>query len=189
MLETNLHLKNINKHVIAFIESNQSIVDESVKSRLIDEWNDKQNANRLKSIVRKIFSKNPKRLSSKYLFFCADERVKIIEEHPEMNIKQVTCELGARWKAFNANPDPERMEMITRLFEEDKKRYDDAKVEIKSNEKPQKKIKRSNYVVFCDRERKRCPKMTIKEIAVLWRRLKDDVDEYESFNNYCKTLA
>ena len=61
----------------------------------------------------------PKKGKSAYLFFCADERMVLKEEMPDLDSKDVLKELGARWKKL----DSERVEFYQTLATEDKQRY------------------------------------------------------------------
>ena len=61
----------------------------------------------------------PKKGKSAYLFFCADERMVLKEEMPDLDSKDVLKELGARWKKL----DSDRVEFYQTLAAEDKQRY------------------------------------------------------------------
>lgn len=65
----------------------------------------------------------PKRPMSAYLYFCKDEREKIKEEHPDMKAKDVTSEMGARWKKLTAAQKAPYEE----LQKADKERYENEK--------------------------------------------------------------
>jgi hypothetical protein len=164
VLVDNAQFHAANKYVASFLAS------VNADQALIDAWKEKANINRLKTALKKTTADaRPKRVVSKYLYFCHDERSKIFEENPGMNIKDVTCELGKRWQAFQANPEPERMEKITRLFEEDKKRYDESK----PADKPKKRVTKTAYQLFCDAERARTPGVDMKELGIRWHLFKE----------------
>lgn len=175
VLEDNAQFYAVNKFVCNFIESLK--LDDFVLAA----WKDKSNQTRLKTAVKKTTAKNPKRIVSKYLYFCQDERVAVLNENPGMKIRDVTCELGKRWQAFQAKPDPKRMARITELFETDKKRYDEAKIDL-APKKP-KKIVKSPYLAFCSTERKINPKITMKELGLKWNEIKKDSIAFESYKN------
>lgn len=163
----------INKHILNFLSSNTN------DQILLGLWKDKSNQTRFKSAIKKSKFPLPKRVISKYLFFCQEERQKIIKENPKMNIKEVTCELGRRWQEFQKNPEPERMKKITEQFEEDKFRYDNAKNLM---EKPPKRATpKSAYLCFCEEERKKNSSITMKELGVKWQTIKETqaVEKYK----------
>ena len=87
----------------------------------------------------------PKRNKSVYLFFCAEERLVIKEENPDMSAKEVLQELGLRWETFkNEESDSDRMETLKELAQEDKLRYEEemknyVPSENTNEEKPKKK--------------------------------------------------
>ena len=58
----------------------------------------------------------PKRGSSSYIFFCKDARAEIKEEFPEMKGKEITVEMGKRWKLLS---DKKKKKYI-KLAEKDK---------------------------------------------------------------------
>lgn len=181
VLEANIPFHIVNKHVIAFLtEMNVEDLNESVKTAIVAAWKDKSNINRLKSSMRKS-TKKPKRVVSKYLYYCQDERPKIIAENPGMNIKDVTCELGRRWAAWQLNPDPERDAMIQKLFEEDKKRYDEAKATMPRQVK--RPAPKSPYLAFCAAEREIAPKISMKELSIKWNIVKQDPIELERYQS------
>ena len=81
----------------------------------------------------------PKKGKSAYIFFCADERPIVKEEHPEMPAKEILAELGARWKAL----DEEDKEKYNKLASEDKIRYQEEMKNYvpKEDEAPKEKKK------------------------------------------------
>lgn len=144
VLECNRQFHVVNKYIIAFIDSQTDLLGDDIRKKLITNWKEHGGASKLKSVMRKTNGDSPiKRVTSAFLFFCADERPKIINEmkaaamdsivvdnttnEGEIDIKAVTCELGRRWQDFKDNPDPERMAKYQALFAADKKRYEEAK--------------------------------------------------------------
>ena len=65
----------------------------------------------------------PKRGKSAYLFFCADERPRVKEDHPEMSPKEITTELGRRWQEIKN--DEEAISEYVELAQDDKERYEE----------------------------------------------------------------
>lgn len=175
VLESNFQFHQINKHCINFI------LEMKDSAEILAAWKDKTNINKLKNLL-KTKDEKPKRIISKYLFFCQEERVRILKENPTMNIRTVTCELGRRWQEFQESPDPIRMKKITELFEDDKKRYDIAKYQISQKKEPKKKLPlKSAYLVFCEEERSHFPKITMKELGVKWAIVKQDINLFEQY--------
>ena len=59
----------------------------------------------------------PKRAKTSFLYFCDEERPKVMSEHPELKLGQVMKELGKRWKAVT---DKSKYDL---LHKKDKERY------------------------------------------------------------------
>jgi hypothetical protein len=142
----------------------------------------------------------PKKGKSAYLFFCADERIKIKEEKHEMEAKDVLAELGARWKLFK-DENPEGVKEYEQMAADDKVRYEEemknyvpAVVDVADNKKTKKKKAsdepkkgKSAYIFFCADERpivkEENPEMPAKEIlaelGARWKKLSDkDKEKY-----------
>lgn len=190
VLEVNAQFHSLNKFVVAFLNEKKNAaefkdVPTDVFDKLIDSWKSKNN--KFKNLVRKTDGpvKNPPRPKSKYIFFCDTVRQKIKEEHPEMNIQQITCELGARWERFKENPDPEIDRELTEAFIKDQERYNKEK-KAKTPTDTRKNIYRSDYLFFCDQERKKETNLTMKELGFRWSNLKNDPILYEKFMNVFK---
>jgi len=115
---------------------------------------------------RKRKSSGKKRGKSAYMFFCAEERLKIKEELPGLKGREVMCELGRRWKRAKlgdtsrwvdlAKEDKERVqsesesEPAPEVKTEDKvKTGDKAEVKTKSSPKKGPTRARSAYIFFC----------------------------------------
>lgn len=74
----------------------------------------------------------PKKNKSSYLFFCEEERPKIVKEKPDISYQNIMSELGARWKSLEENhPDKIR---FNELALKDKERYVKEKQEFDSND-------------------------------------------------------
>jgi hypothetical protein len=147
----------------------------------------------------------PKKGKSAYMFFCADERVKIKEEEPEMPAKDVLAELGNRWKIFK-DKNPEAVKKYEKMAADDKVRYeeemknyvpvpveenpvaDDKKKTKKKKATGEPKKGKSAYIFFCADERpivkEENPEMPAKEIlaelGARWKKLSDE--EKEKYN-------
>lgn len=63
----------------------------------------------------------PKKNKSSYMIFCAEERLKIKSEIPELSSKDILRELGKRWSEIK--DDEEKMSYYKSKAEEDKERY------------------------------------------------------------------
>lgn len=169
VLEENKQFYVVNKYVIDFItESNMTTED---KTNILDAW--KASSCNLKKMLRKTSVKTPKRVVSKYLYFCNDERPKIQKEHPTLDIRDITCELGKRWREFKANPDTDRMAIYTEMFKQDQERYDAAVSSLKKEDKQKKKYT-SSYQVFCASQRLLNPTIGFKDLSLMWAKVKLD---------------
>lgn len=65
----------------------------------------------------------PKRGLTAYIFFCKEHRQILKDEDPDMSTKDITSELGKRWKALS---DKDKKPFV-KLAEKDKERYQDEK--------------------------------------------------------------
>jgi len=185
VLEINAQFHSLNKFIVAFLNESKAapelknINTEELFDKLIASW--KSKSTKFKNLIRKTDDpcQNPPRPKSKYIFFCDTVRQQIKKEHPEMNIREITCELGRRWQRFKAFPDPEVEAELTKLFLVDKERYhSDKKVRqplLKNNF-------RSEYLFFCEQERKKETKLTMQELGFRWSNMKNDVAVYEKFS-------
>ena len=87
---------------------------------------------------RKKEKTGPKRPTQAYIFFCKSQRDVVKRENPDMNGKNVTAELGARWKALSED---EKKPYLA-LVEEDKKRYENEKQSYEAGTDSSKKGKK-----------------------------------------------
>lgn len=183
VLEANKQFHAVNKCVISYINNTNILTDEQ-KKNLIEEWK-RTTGSKLKSSMNKTKPKVPKRVTSKYIYFCTDERPRILKENPEMNINDCTRMMGTLWKEFQANPDPVRMEKYTKLFEADQLRYEKDKRELQDAassivdadivEKPKKP--ESAYLNYCAERRKTEPSISMKVLSMGWKEVKSDPDQ------------
>jgi upstream-binding transcription factor len=73
--------------------------------------------------AKKTRKAGPKRGLTSYIFFCKDMRPKLKEESPDMATKDVTAELGKRWRELSEN----KKKPFEKLAAEDKARYESEK--------------------------------------------------------------
>lgn len=165
VLEVNKQFYSVNRFVVDFLASCDSLTAD--ERRAVSEAWKRSGSGRLKTAMQRKSIVPPKRIVSKYLYFCADERPKVLAENPELNIKQCTCILGRRWREFQADPDPERMNRYAELFEADKRRYD-AQRAVAKTAKTKRPVPKSAYLEFCAERRADDPKISLKNLAVLW---------------------
>jgi hypothetical protein len=155
-------------------------------------FNSSENQDELSSSFSKKKATGPKRGKSSYLFFCADERSKISSQFPNLKARDVTVELGARWKSLKEN-NPQMISHYEKLAEEDKLRYEKEKKSLPVTEKNVKKKKvpkkdktgpkrgKSSYLFFCSEERVKLsaenPNLKAKdatvELGARWKLLKE----------------
>jgi hypothetical protein len=179
VLEANKQYHAINKYIIAFI-NNATCLSVDQKEQLVSEWKTSSGA-KLKTQMHKSVTKTPKRVVSKYLFFCEDERPKILQENPGIGIRDCTCLLGKRWAEFQQNPDPARMAVYEEKFATDKKRYDNEKRACEGDvpfiPEKAKKTHKSAYLNYCTERRKIEPKITMKDLSIGWAKVKEDPEK------------
>lgn len=173
VLDENLCAHVVNKLVVDFL------VENSATDTVVDAWKNKVTMKRVRNVLRRFTSVSssvtPRRVVSKYLYFCEEERRKILTEHPGMNIKAVTVELGNRWQAFKSSPDDGRMAALTEQFELDRQRYATEKSNTTAaastlNQRRRTYTGQPNpYILFCKEQRSIDPKISLRDIAGLWR--------------------
>lgn len=76
------------------------------------------------SVIAKTKRSGPKRGLSAYIFFCNDQREILKEENPDLPTKEVTSELGKRWRELSEKG----REPYNKLAATDKSRYEKEKV-------------------------------------------------------------
>lgn len=163
---TSGHISVINKFILGFMKLNGAGED------MIKNWSSKETQTKFKNSVSKMRVNYVKRGKTVYICFCDEERPLIFNEFPEMNIKDVTCELAKRWKAFKEDPDEERMERLVQLSKESNEKYHASKSLVNSVQIPKKKVS-SAYLTFCKKQRELKPKITMKELGALWKAAKE----------------
>jgi hypothetical protein len=79
----------------------------------------------------------PKRSLTSYIFFCKEQRAVLKEKQPKLSTKELTSELGKRWKELS---DAQKVPYV-KLADNDKSRYDSEKTSWVDSEKaPEKEI-------------------------------------------------
>jgi hypothetical protein len=183
--EENVQYHMMNKFVVAFMNNSQF-----ASSDLIEEWKSKANLRKLKSTLKKTDKpSNPPRPKSEYIYFCEEVRPQIQEEMKGINIHEVTCELGRRWKQFKQVPEPEMKMKIATLAEIDKKRYHSEKEVMYKKDNKNDNHLRSKYLYFCKEEREKNPKISLSNIAILWATNQTDVKLAERYDAAKKAVA
>ena len=168
---TSGHVAVINKFVLGFLKLN------GVEEGILQNWSSKENQAKFKSSITKMRAFHVKRGKTVYICFCDEERKQIFKEFPDMNIRDVTCELARRWNEFKeAEGNEERMNALKKLSEESNEQYRAAKTLIKSAQPPKKKVV-SAYLNFCKQQREEKPNITMKELGALWRKVKENGEE------------
>lgn len=135
----------------------------------------------IKKVKKEKVEGAPKKNKSSYLFFCEEERPKILKEKPDISYQNIMSELGVRWKSLDVNhPDKVRFD---ELALKDKERYKTEKQEFDNNksadsgeseskesdtktkkkassknktdgeEKSEKKTKVNGYINYCNKHR------------------------------------
>ena len=108
----------------------QRYVDQSVqdKKRYEREMETYVPPENLKVSVKKT-KEGPKRGRTGYIFFCTEHRPLIKQEDSDLNTKEITSRLGAKWKSLSE----EEKSPYVKLAEEDKKRYEEEKLNWGNN--------------------------------------------------------
>lgn len=161
----------LNKYVVNFFKSHK------LSDQVLDAWEDKQNQMRLKKTIKKQKLAHPKGVSSKYIFFCRDERKAIIEENPSMPMKDIARIMGPRWAALKSSTEPEdikRMEKYTAMYEAEQQRYQEDKSKIIPEKTKKEPVINTAYKAFCAEERNAGNKSTIVELNQKWKDVKTD---------------
>ena len=175
--------------------------DEDLQNKWSDSLKDFKKAFN-KDLNKKTKKAGPKKNKSSYNLFCAEERLKVKDELPDLGNKDIFAELAARWKTLKEK-NPKRYANYQKLADEDKERYlkekenfveeegDDSEGGIKKKKSGPKKPK-SSYMFFCQEERKNVvkekPELSAKEVLVelgsRWKSLKESnpnkIKKYET---------
>jgi len=104
----------------------------------------------------------PKKPKSSYLVFCNIERDKLKKEKPDIDFKEMSKELGKKWKCLS---DVEKKQ-FNEVYEKDKERYNKEcqvyiypdNLDVKNKVNTGIKKPKSSYMFFCQEERIRIVK-------------------------------
>ena len=83
-----------------------------------------ETGNKKRTLKNKRENTGPKRPLSSYMYFCQSEREVIKKDHPNMGGKEVTTELGKRWKLLTAD----QKTPFEKKQKQDKERYENEKI-------------------------------------------------------------
>ena len=187
--------KNVSKFVLEFLEQHKN-------GDLNELWNSKSTQTSLKKMFNKENKKKdplkPKRVKSSYLIFCDSERKVIKNENPTLSTKDITCELGRRWKIIKT--DKKKYKKYEELATKDKERYmsemkkykpsEGFEIKKGSNKDPNTpKRCKSAYLFFCNSVRndikQNNPELSnkdiTKEMGRLWKIIKTDKKKYKKY--------
>jgi hypothetical protein len=201
-MTTQSNIDSMNNFVLNFLDSSQ--LDDGIAL-----WNEESNQNEMKSVLSKLRPKiqrackktkdpnKPKRSKSAYLFFCQAMREVVKAENSDLNAKEITSELGARWN--EVKEDEEEIAEYVVQAAEDKVRYQEEMVDyvppeptdepVNSRKKKTKKAgptrSRSAYLYFCQEMRNEIksenpdmsPKDVTSALGARWNEVKENADD------------
>jgi HMG (high mobility group) box len=175
------------------VEFLRGATDAPAAEALVRRWKAKDTMKRLGVALE---PPKPKRVVSKYLYFCRRVRQQILTESPGTNIRDVTRELGRRWRVFQKAPDADVLSEISAEFQADATRYRKERAMHQSAAAKKRAAPKSPFIAFCSAERKRVisqqqqagedvidmvRRLTLKELGARWRTVKADPIEYERY--------
>ena len=219
---SNMVLSSITEDILKLVDDSR--IKDKYKNIFIGILKDNKEIllNKVNTILDKNIKKNKKKKTksksdlkkpkTSYIHYCISERPNIKKEYPNMKPKDVTRELGKRWRQLT----DEQKTPFMNMYMEDKKRYvrekeehkkvseadkvddkkvseadkvDDKKKKVKKKKNTVKKPK-SSYILFCLHERTNIkdsnPDMSskdiIKELGRIWREDIND-ERKEHFKN------
>ena len=161
----------ISKFVLNFLRSKK------VSDDIVDAWEDKQTQTTLKRTIKRQRLVHPRGIINPYIFFCREDRPKILQEQPELPMKKVACIMGKRWAELKASTKPEDIERIKKYemaYEEERKRYAEEKQILEPSRPKKEQVINTAYKAFCDAERKAGNKATIVELNTKWKTVRKD---------------
>lgn len=160
---------------------------------VLDVWLQKAN---LKEFQKKMTKKKtlPLRPKSRYIYFCEinrpiikEEMLKACKNGSTVNIHDITCELGKRWKQFSTtNSDPEMMEKIEEMAKQDNERYHQEKAVMCIKPHNKNNHLRSVYLFYCREQRQINPKINMSALGKMWKENKDDPVLLERYTTACR---
>jgi hypothetical protein len=194
-----------------FLESQDT---KTTKAKIVAAWNSEETQDAFKALIKKSEPKTvrskkpkdaPKNAKSAYMFFCADERVRIKDSGEEVPPKEVMALLAARWAEFKKAVDLKKkvavkeMVRLTELATDDKARYESEKESYVPSDTSDSDGKKSRskkdpnapkgalsaYMFFCkdkraelkDEQPDLAPKDVMAALGVAWAELKNDDEE------------
>lgn len=188
-------VKDENVHYCIAKQFFQNFLINHGSKEILDVWLEKSN---LKDFQKKMTKKKtlPTRPKSKYIYFCEINRPKIKEDMmknskdgSKVNIHEITCELGKRWKHFcTSNSDIEMMQKIENLAKIDNDRYHQEKKAMCTKQQNENNHLRSIYLFYCREQRQLNPKIDMSTLGKLWKQKKNenDLDLSERYDAACK---
>jgi len=144
-----------------------------------------------KTKVTKKDKTGPKRGKTSYLFFCAEERVNVKLEHPELKAKEITVELGIRWQRLKED-NPDKVIYFEDLANQDKLRYESEKLVVETPPVPENKHKVKGFQIFCKEKRGdysssgNSAREVTEKLTSLWKNLPKNVQR--EYKNHAKSL-
>lgn len=135
----------------------QATLSKADCDKVLKAWEGKKDT--VSSVLKPVSSKAskdpnaPKKALSNYILFCGENREAVKAENPNLEAKEVTRELGARWRALS----DEEKAVYSERATQDKVRYEaemqgyvaPEKDDTKEAEKPKKTRKPSAYMNYC----------------------------------------
>jgi len=173
--------QNLNKFIGDFLTSN-----DKDNAELLTLWKSKQTQSKLDKQFKDKDPNAPKRANSSYIFFCTDNRAKILAKNPELSPPDLMKALGAAWKAIK----PKDKEKYDKMAVEDKARFEKA-MDTFAPKKPKKEAAKTAYIFFCEdnREKIKLKEPGISSVDILrkmgaqWNTLKEsgssDIEKYQ----------
>ena len=153
----------------------------------------------------------PKKPTTTWLLFCADERARVREDNPQLKMSEISSLLSPMWTKLQASTNSEdiaRIEKYKAIVEEQRKAYKESMANYTGSgsseeegasepkpkkSKPEPKPPKSGYQLFMKMERAK-PKPegetfgeTTKRISAMWKQLKEtDPEQVERLCNQAK---
>lgn len=160
---------------------------------VLDAWLQKAN---LKEFQKKMNKKKtlPIRPKSKYIYFCEinrpivkEEMLKACQDGSTVNIHDITCELGKRWKHFSTvGSNGEMMKKIEEMAKIDNDRYHQEKASMCTKPHNKNAHLRSVYLFFCWEQRQTNPKITMSILGKMWKENRDNPGLLERYTAACQ---
>lgn len=162
------------------LKKKQQTVSETVSENLSTKRKSKKSQN----------LSNPKRGKSSYLFFCSDERKNVLEQCPQLKVKEITIELANRWKQLKET-NVDRLNYYENLSKQDRDRYETEKQTLKAlhqqvDKEPKKSKKLNGFQLFSQDNRNKIDafgksaKEVTEQLTLSWKSLsKNEQEEYK----------